>query len=95
MSSHARAGEWIQPFTLRPTPTSSRSHEDCAIPIIDAHRDFLEPGGFGKMLGYDVSQLRRTIEPSRGYHCLVLEDCVGFYFPEFHDMGLAGWKRAR
>jgi hypothetical protein len=46
------------------------------------------------MLGYDVSQLRRTIEPNRGYDCLVLEDRVGCYFPEFHDMGLAGWKRA-
>jgi hypothetical protein len=38
--------------------------------------------------------LRRTIEPNRGYDCLVLEDCVEFYFPEFHDMGLAEWKRA-
>jgi nicotinamidase-related amidase len=24
----------------------------------------------------------------RGYDCLVLEDCVGSYFPEFQDMGL-------
>lgn len=24
----------------------------------------------------------------RGFDCLVLEDCVGSYFPEFHDMGL-------
>jgi len=24
----------------------------------------------------------------RGYECLVLEDCVGSYFPEFQDMGL-------
>ena len=24
----------------------------------------------------------------RGYDCLVLEDCVGSYFPEFHAMGL-------
>jgi biuret amidohydrolase len=24
----------------------------------------------------------------RGYECLVLEDCVGSYFPDFHEMGL-------
>jgi len=24
----------------------------------------------------------------RGYDCLVVEDCVGSYFPDFHDMGL-------
>jgi nicotinamidase-related amidase len=24
----------------------------------------------------------------RGYDCLVLEDCVGSYFPEFQAMGL-------
>src|SRR3954468_3005938 len=37
----------------------------CAMLIIDMQRDFLEPGGFGEMLGNDVSQLRRTIQPNR------------------------------
>jgi len=37
----------------------------CAMLIIDMQRDFLEPGGFGEMLGNDVSQLRRTIEPNK------------------------------
>ena len=37
----------------------------CALLIIDMQRDFLEPGGFGEMLGNDISQLRGTIEPNR------------------------------
>jgi nicotinamidase-related amidase len=37
----------------------------CARLIIDMQRDFLEPGGFGELLGNDVSQLRRTIAPNR------------------------------
>src|ERR1700761_9022513 len=45
------------PFELRP--------EAAALLIIDMQRDFLEPGGFGAMLGNDVGQLRRTIEPNR------------------------------
>jgi nicotinamidase-related amidase len=46
------------PFELLP--------DRCALLIIDMQRDFLEPGGFGEMLGNDVSQLRRTIDPNRG-----------------------------
>jgi nicotinamidase-related amidase len=37
----------------------------CALLIIDMQRDFLEPGGFGDILGNDISQLRRVIEPNQ------------------------------
>ena len=41
------------------------SRDSCALLLIDLQREFLEPGGFGEMLGNDVSQLRRVIEPNR------------------------------
>src|SRR5258706_10200090 len=34
-----------------------------ALLIIDMQRDFIEPGGFGAMLGNDVALLRRAIAP--------------------------------
>jgi nicotinamidase-related amidase len=44
------------PFTLSPG--------QCALLLIDMQRDFLEPGGFGSLLGNDVQLLRRTIAPT-------------------------------
>lgn len=46
-----------EPYPLAFNPTST------ALLIIDMQRDFLEPGGFGEMLGNDVSLLRSAIEP--------------------------------
>ena len=48
-----------EPYPFRFSPA------ECALLIIDMQRDFLEPGGFGEMLGNDVSQLRRTIAPNQ------------------------------
>ena len=48
-----------EPYAFEFSPTT------CALLIIDMQRDFLEPGGFGEMLGNDVSQLRSAIEPNR------------------------------
>ena len=48
-----------EPYPLELEPEST------ALLIIDMQRDFVEPGGFGEMLGNDVSLLRSTIEPCR------------------------------
>jgi len=36
-----------------------------ALVMIDMQRDFVEPGGFGEMLGNNVSLLRSSIEPCK------------------------------
>jgi nicotinamidase-related amidase len=51
------------PFPFDPAVT--------ALVIIDMQRDFLHPGGFGALLGNDVSRLLEVVEPLRG----VLEAC--------------------
>ena len=43
------------PFELDPSST--------ALVIIDMQRDFLEPGGFGALLGNDVTHLARVVQP--------------------------------
>ncbi|MGA2247282.1 MAG: isochorismatase family cysteine hydrolase [Verrucomicrobiota bacterium] len=48
-----------EPYPFEFTPAT------CALLIIDMQRDFLEPGGFGEMLGNDVSKLRCTIAPNQ------------------------------
>lgn len=48
-----------EPFDLDFDPATT------ALVIIDMQRDFLQPAGFGELLGNDVSLLRSAIEPSR------------------------------
>ena len=51
-------------FAAEPYPLAFDARAT-ALLIIDMQRDFLEPGGFGELLGNDVSLLRSTIEPCR------------------------------
>jgi nicotinamidase-related amidase len=44
-------------FTFQPSST--------ALMVIDMQRDFVLPGGFGELLGNDVTQVRPAIEPIR------------------------------
>ncbi len=71
----------------------------CALLLIDMQRDFLEPGGFGEMLGNDVSMLRRTIAPNRRLleawrksGLMVLHTREG-HRPDLADLPPAKWRR--
>ena len=59
MDMHQTVTVQAEPYPFEFVPAQ------CALLIIDMQRDFLEAGGFGEMLGNDVSQLRHTIAPNR------------------------------
>lgn len=48
-----------EPYEFEIEPSST------ALLVIDMQRDFMEPGGFGEMLGNDVRTLRRAVQPTR------------------------------
>ncbi|MBI1256178.1 MAG: isochorismatase family protein [Chloroflexi bacterium] len=53
--------------------------DQTALVIIDMQRDFVEPGGFGELLGNDVSQLRGAIEPIKRVLALFREQGWAIY----------------
>jgi nicotinamidase-related amidase len=55
----ARVSVPAEPYAFEFDPAAT------ALLVIDMQRDFVEPGGFGEMLGNDVSSLRRAIAPTR------------------------------
>ena len=71
MTSTTHTGRLSQAALAGPLTIAAQPYEfefdpvRCALLIIDMQRDFLEPGGFGELLGNDVSHLRLTIEPNR------------------------------
>ncbi len=73
------------PYPLRLDPAAT------ALIVIDMQRDFLEPGGFGAMLGNDVTLLRGAIAPcqrllaaARGAGMLVVHTREG-HRPDLSD----------
>lgn len=84
-----------EPYTFEFDPTAT------ALVIIDMQRDFLEPGGFGEMLGNDVALLRSAIEPTaalletaRAAGLLVIHTREG-HRPDLTDAPLAKLARGR
>ena len=67
----------------------------CALLIIDMQRDFLEPGGFGEMLGNDVSQLRRTIEPNKNCYRMAAEGLQVIHTREGHRPDLTDFRQPK
>src|SRR5271163_2786391 len=95
MDSHETLTVDAEPYSFEFVPAET------ALLIIDMQRDFLEPGGFGEMLGNDVSQLRRTIEPNkkllsawRGAGLLVMHTREG-HRPDLADLPPAKRIRGR
>lgn len=82
-----------QPYEFEFDPAST------ALLVIDMQRDFILPGGFGALLGNDVSRLKPAIEPTRkvldtfrSQHLTVLHTREG-HRPDLSDCPPA--KRAR
>ena len=61
-----------------------------AVVLIDMQRDFLEPGGFGAMLGNDVTTLQRIVPACRRLLALAREHGMHvIHTQEAHDPQLA------
>jgi nicotinamidase-related amidase len=87
-------------ITLKAQPYEFRfDTASTALLVIDMQRDFVEPGGFGAMLGNDVTRLKPAIVPTRkvldafrGRHLNVLHTREG-HRPDMSDCPPA--KKAR